>query len=158
MAMQMGNSGPRRAMISEINVTPMVDVMLVLLIIFMVTAPLLHEGISVNLPEAKGRQIESNEKNISIIIDKDGVLYVHQSLPGEKSRSKKVPLGELETYLKELYKGRIDKKIFVRADAEVDYGTVVQAIARAKAAGVEQLGLETQSNLVPPAMEKGKEP
>jgi biopolymer transport protein TolR len=150
MSMQMPGSNQRRPMMSEINVTPMVDVMLVLLVIFMVTAPLLHEGIKVNLPNAEGKEIESEEKNITLTVDKDGGLYVTLHTKGEKTVTKEVKPDDLEEYLKSIYANRVDKKIFVEADSKVDYGEVVAAIAKAKAAGAEQLGLMTKPDIKPP--------
>lgn len=132
--MNVGMGGRRRAMMSEINVTPMVDVMLVLLIIFMVTAPLLQEGIKVNLPQAQGKKIESTEEDIRLIIDKSGKIFI-----GKNAVSKQ----DLRNQLQQIYQTKTEKRIFVEADQDVDYGLVVEAISEAKAAGVEQLGLKT---------------
>jgi len=127
-------SGKRRAMMSDINVTPMVDVMLVLLIIFMVTAPLLQEGIKVNLPQADGKKIETDEEDVRLTIDQSGKIFIGKT---------EVPLTKLRSHLTEIYKTKTEKRIFVEADVKVDYGRVVEAITEAKAAGVEQLGLKT---------------
>jgi biopolymer transport protein TolR len=133
MGMSMSGGG-RRAMMSEINVTPMVDVMLVLLVIFMVTAPLLQEGIKVNLPKADGKKIESTEEDTRLIINKDGTIFI-----GKMQVSK----DNLRKELTKIYENKAEKRIFVEADMDVDYGLVVEAISEAKAAGVEQLGLKT---------------
>lgn len=140
MGMNLG-SGGRRSMMSDINVTPMVDVMLVLLVIFMVTAPLLQEGIKVNLPKADGKKIESTEEDIRMIITKTGNVFIGK---------REVTWQNLRGELQEIYKTKTEKRIFVEADGEVDYGRVVEAISEAKAAGVEQLGLKTiPKNKVP---------
>ncbi|MBZ0273930.1 biopolymer transporter ExbD [bacterium] len=132
--MSVGSSGRRRDMMSDINVTPMVDVMLVLLVIFMVTAPLMQEGIGVNLPAAEGKKIESAEEDVRLSIDAEGRIFIGKTPIAREA---------LREELRKLYEGKAEKRIFVEADTAVDYGVVVAAIAEAKAAGVEQLGLKT---------------
>ncbi|MCC6158449.1 MAG: biopolymer transporter ExbD [Deltaproteobacteria bacterium] len=132
--MSLGGGSGRRAMMSEINVTPMVDVMLVLLVIFMVTAPLLHEGINVALPKADGQKIESPEEDFKLTIRKDGKVFLGKE---------EVPFDQLKGRLTDIYKTKAEKRVFVEADEGVNYGRVVEVIAEAKAAGAEQLGLKT---------------
>ncbi len=134
MGMSLGGGSGRRGMMSEINVTPMVDVMLVLLVIFMVTAPLLHEGINVALPKADGQKIESPEEDFKLTIRKDGKVFLGKE---------EVPFDQLKGRLADIYKTKAEKRVFVEADEGVNYGRVVEVIAEAKAAGAEQLGLKT---------------
>src|SRR5215470_6851949 len=102
----------RHAPMHEINVTPFVDVMLVLLIIFMVTAPLLTSGVPLELPEAKGQQLQSNKEPLTISVQKDGKIYLQES---------QVQLSEIAQKLKAIAKGGYDEPIFVRGDKGIDY-------------------------------------
>jgi biopolymer transport protein TolR len=134
-----GNDSKR--FLSEINVTPFVDVMLVLLVIFMVTAPMMQEGVDVNLPQAKGKALPSKEKRVTISVTDKREIYIND---------RKTPLAELEETLKKVFQNRLDKQIFLRADEVVPYGFVVKTMAAIRSAGIEQLGMVT----VP--LEKGK--
>ncbi|MFC1849945.1 ExbD/TolR family protein [candidate division CSSED10-310 bacterium] len=120
--------------LSEINVTPLVDVMLVLLIIFMVTAPLLKQGISVELPQGAPRDIDVDESYVISITDKSE-YYFNQDL---------VTLPELERRLRIFNERGFLKIVFLRADKTVPYGVVVAAMDVIKKAGVEQLGIVTE--------------
>ncbi|MDX1777585.1 MAG: protein TolR [Thermodesulfobacteriota bacterium] len=135
------SGGDSKRFLSEINVTPFVDVMLVLLVIFMVTAPMMQEGVDVNLPQAKGKALPSKEKRVTIAITDKQEIYIND---------RKTPLGELEETLKKIFQNRMDKQIFLRADEVVPYGFVVKTMAAIRNAGIEQLGMVT----VP--LEKGK--
>ena len=135
------SGGDSKRFLSEINVTPFVDVMLVLLVIFMVTAPMMQEGVDVNLPQAKGKALPSKEKRVTIAITDKQEIYIND---------RKTPLGELEETLKKVFQNRMDKQIFLRADEVVPYGFVVKTMAAIRNAGIEQLGMVT----VP--LEKGK--
>ena len=128
--------GPTRrgTLMSDINVTPLVDVMLVLLIIFMVTAPLLQEQIPVQLPKAKGDLGPQGDKSVTLTINKDGKLYL-----GDKE----VTLAELEDSLKKIFQRRDDKTIYLYADQGVPYGTVVQAMSVMQPLGL-RLGIMTE--------------
>lgn len=116
---------------SEINVTPMVDVMLVLLIIFMVAAPLLQTGIDVNLPEAKGQQIPTpKQEPVAVTVKANGEIYIGDT---------PVPLEDVATKLKAIAKNGYDETIFVRGDKGVNYGTVMQVMGRINEGGFKKL-------------------
>ena len=121
----------RRRALSEINVTPFVDVMLVLLVIFMITAPLLQQGIDVNLPQAKGKELSPTERVI-ITIKKDGKIYVN------KARTD-------ITKLKAKLTGLSDRNVFLKADKKVPYGVVVEVMGELREIGIEKLGMVTES-------------
>lgn len=120
----------QRQALSEINVTPFVDVMLVLLIIFMVTAPLLQQGIDVNLPQAKGKELGPSER-IVVTIKKDGKIYLDKS---------SVDIDALRTRLSTM----TDRDVFLRADGEVPYGIVVEVMGELREIGIEKLGMVTE--------------
>jgi biopolymer transport protein TolR len=134
MAMSGGKGAPGRTTMSEINVTPMVDVMLVLLIIFMVTAPLIQQGVKVNLPETKAAPVESNEKKLILSVDSS-----HRVFLGDVE----VPLDDLEEKLKSNAKAQADKELYLHADKEIPYGVVVDVMAAAQRAGISNLGMIT---------------
>jgi len=120
---------------SEINVTPFVDVMLVLLIIFMVTAPMLQQGLDVDLPETTTQPIRMQDEPLVLTVKKDGTYHLANA---------QVPLEDLETKLAAIFEGRADKEVFLRADKEAPYGVVVKAMAAARQAGAESLGIVTE--------------
>ncbi len=120
----------RRAL-SEINVTPFVDVMLVLLIIFMVTAPLLQQGIDVNLPQAKGKELAPAERVI-ITIKKDGKIYLDKT---------GIRMNELKSKLALLS----NRDVFLKADKDVPYGIVVEVMGELREIGIEKLGMVTEA-------------
>lgn len=129
----MNNNIPNR-LLSEINVTPFVDVVLVLLIIFMVTAPMMQEGVDVNLPQAKGKSLPSKEKRMTITITSKKEIYLN---------NRKVELPKLEIRLKKIFQNRVDKELFLKADEVVPYGFVVKTMAVIRSAGIDQLGMVT---------------
>ena len=120
----------KKQTLSEINVTPLVDVMLVLLVIFMVAAPMLEQGIDVNLPETKGKDISTKEEPLTLTVKKDGDLFLN---------SKKVNLQSLRDQLK----GNADKVIYLKSDEAVAYGYVAQIMGELKELGIEKIGLVT---------------
>lgn len=133
MAFSSGDGGSRRAM-AEINITPLVDVMLVLLIIFMVTAPLIQTGVKVDLPQAKTPPVEADEQKLVLSITKDRRVY----LAGTE-----IPLAELGEKLRTNAKLQKDKELYVHADRSLNYGVVIQVMGEARSAGVESLGMIT---------------
>jgi biopolymer transport protein TolR len=120
----------RRQALSEINVTPFVDVMLVLLIIFMVTAPLLQQGIDVSLPRAKGKEMSPTER-IIITIKKDGKIYVNKRL---------TDLNKLQS----TFATMTDRDVFLKADKGIPYGLVVEVMGELREIGIEKLGMVTE--------------
>ena len=129
------NSG--RKTLSQINVTPFVDVMLVLLIIFMITAPMLDQGFDVNLPEvADSPGIASKGEPLLVTVDKKGTISVGQSTI--KDPAKLVPL------LQQIMKERKDKEVLLEADRSVSYGRVMQVMAAVRKAGINKVGMVTQ--------------
>ncbi|HNX99092.1 MAG TPA: biopolymer transporter ExbD [Candidatus Aminicenantes bacterium] len=124
-----------RSNLAEINVTPLVDVMLVLLIIFMVTAPMMQSGIQVRLPTAETRATASPEGEV-VTITRDGMIYI-----GQQS----VPLDLLEPRLRNLFLGREKKVVFLKADEGISYGVVIQVMDRMKLAGIDTVGMVVDS-------------
>jgi len=129
------NAGRNRDVLSEINVTPFVDVMLVLLIIFMVTAPLLQQGIDVNLPQAKGKDLPTEER-ITLIVKKGGIIFMND---------KPMSMSEIKQKLTAISK--LNPNVFLKADKDVPYGFVVQVMSDIKEAGIEKLGMITEPKI-----------
>lgn len=121
--------------LAEINVTPFVDVMLVLLVIFMITAPLLVQGIDVNLPRAAAKPITSEEDKLVMTIRKDRQIFLEKQ---------EIPYGSLVEKLKAIYSQRSNKDLFLKADRDVPYGYVVEVLAEARKAGLDRVGMITQ--------------
>jgi biopolymer transport protein TolR len=124
--------GRHHALISEINVTPMVDVMLVLLIIFMVAAPLLTVGVPIELPDTQAKAMNSDTQPITISINAAGQVYLQET---------EIPIEELVPKLQAISKTGYDERIYVRGDKTADYGTVMKVMARINAAGYKNIGL-----------------
>ena len=127
-----GKSG---SFMSDINVTPLVDVMLVLLIIFMVTAPMMMQGVDVSLPEATAEPLESEKENLIITIDKENKIFISDF---------EVTVDFLAEKLEKILEGRSDREVYLKADKNISYGTVVRVMAEIKGAGVEKLGMVTE--------------
>ncbi len=130
--MAIGSDGDR--LMSDINVTPFVDVMLVLLIIFMVTAPMMVQGVDVALPEVSAKSMVTENENLTVTIDRDTNIYINDF---------KVRMDFLKEKLEKILAGKKDREVFLRADKDVPYGFVVGVMAEIKAAGVEKLGMVT---------------
>ena len=135
-----GGGGRRRRMggMNDINVTPLIDVMLVLLVIFMVTAPLLTTGVQVDLPKVKSAPMQADDSKLLLIIDRDGHVYL----------GKDEITSDVETKLKTNARLQDEKELYVQADENVKYGTVLRVMAAARAAGVEKLGMITDPLVV----------
>ena len=133
--MGMGSNGGRsRAVLSEINVTPLVDVMLVLLIMFMVTTPLMQQGIEVDLPKTASSGVELNDEPFVLVIE------ANQRMLAAKQ---KITMTELKPKLKAIFENRKNKQVYIQADRKVDYGFVAEAMAEIRAAGIFSIGLIT---------------
>ncbi len=134
--MEIGSRDSRdRGTMSQINVTPLVDVMLVLLVIFMVTAPMMQQGVQVNLPKAETKALTAPEESVVVSIEKSGGVFIN---------SAQIPAGELRAKLSEMFATRSKKEVFLKADKDVTYGEVVKAMAEIKGAGIERLGMVTE--------------
>jgi len=124
----------RRAALSEINVTPLVDVMLVLLIIFMVTAPMMQQGLDIDLPETASTGVETNDEPFVLVVRKNGEIQAGDS---------KMGLTNMRAKLKAIFETRKNKQIYIQADKQVEYGFVAEAMGEIRAAGIYQIGLIT---------------
>jgi biopolymer transport protein TolR len=137
MAATLGGSG---RMMGEINVTPMVDVMLVLLIIFMVTAPLIQQGVAVKLPQTKAQTLETREDRMVVTLSKERRVFIGET---------EIPYAELRTKMEGNIKLSRDKEVYLHADRDLPYGFVVDVMAILKDAGVENMGLVTEPTAQP---------
>lgn len=135
MALDPSSQSGGSTTIAQINVTPLVDVMLVLLVIFMVTAPIIQQGVQVNLPQAKAAAIAGTEEHLVVTIEKNDKIYLNDNEMG---------LAELGAKLQAIRQLQADKQVYLRADQDVRYGTVMKTIARIKEAGIERLGMVTR--------------
>jgi biopolymer transport protein TolR len=130
-----GGSGRRvGTSLAEINIIPLVDVVLVLLLIFMLTAPMMYRGIDVNLPKAASKPTAVEERMI-LTVTKDRALYLND---------KPIALATLEPQLREVFKSRTDKTLYLKADAGLAYGAVIETMDRVRRAGIERLGMVTE--------------
>jgi biopolymer transport protein TolR len=129
-----GRRSRRRAArpMSEINVTPMVDVMLVLLIIFMVTAPLLTVGVPIELPKSEAQQLEGDKEPLTITVDPDGKIFLQET---------ELQLDEIASKLTAISKNGYEERIFVRGDRRVDYGVIMRVMGTINAAGFRRIAL-----------------
>ena len=124
-----------RGTMSQINVTPLVDVMLVLLVIFMVTAPMMQQGVQVNLPKADTKALNPKEESVVVTVERTGKTYLDRN---------EVAPGQLKSRLTSLFASRSKKEVFLKADRDVPYGDVVRTMAEIKSAGIERLGMITE--------------
>ena len=137
MAMHMDSDEDEAPILSEINVTPLVDVMLVLLVIFMITAPLVSmSGVPVELPKANAGAIKDSDNSLWVTIDKNGTVYVDK---------RALTQAEFDEKFRKIVEARAPKDVFIRADENVPYGYVARAMAEVQAAGVSRVGMVTES-------------
>ena len=136
MAAPTGGSG--RQTLTEINVTPLVDVMLVLLIVFMVTAPLIQQGVEVNLPETRAKAVDAEEQKLVLSIRADKTLYL-----GTSEDAARIPLDALEDKLRGNARAQKDKELYLYADKALPYGFVVDVMATVQRAGIVNVGMIT---------------
>src|ERR1700716_2992817 len=132
-----GRRGRRRAVMAEINVTPMVDVMLVLLIIFMVSAPLLTVGVPLDLPQTQAKTLDQDKEPLTVSVNGKGEVYLQNT---------EIPVEELVAKLKAITEARggAEERIFVRGDQKVEYGLVLKVMGRISAAGFHKVALVSE--------------
>jgi biopolymer transport protein TolR len=142
MGMKSSSNGDDKMPMAEINITPFVDVMLVLLVIFMVTAPLMESGIPIQLPKASSKALpKDSEPPVTLNLTKDSRIYLNKD---------EVSYSDLRQKLEMFYKGKSKREIFIRADGTLTYAFVAQMMATVKSAGIHKIGLVT----LPPENEK----
>ena len=137
----------RRSQMADINVTPLVDVMLVLLIVFMVTAPLLTTGVPIDLPKTSAQQIQGTDEPLEVSIDAQGRIYLQKT---------EVQLPELVARLSAISKGAADRRIFVKGDKQIGYGRVMEVMGTINAAGFTKVALITEQPAQAPATQRGR--
>jgi biopolymer transport protein TolR len=128
------NSSDDYGPVAEINITPLVDVMLVLLVIFMVTAPMLESGIPIQLPKASSKALPKGETPVTLNISKEGKIFFQKE---------EIPFNALSSKLQQFYQGRDKQEIYIRADSALTYGFVAEVMATVKNAGILKIGLVT---------------
>ncbi len=131
----MGFSSNNDGLMSDINVTPLVDVMLVLLIIFMVTAPMMVQGVDVSLPQTTAESLQTEKEHLIITVNKENEIYINDF---------RLSVDNLNQKLRKILAGRTDQEVFFRADKHVPYGIVARVMAEIQGAGVEKLGMVTE--------------
>ena len=137
MAFKLDNADGSRGVgtsLAEINIIPLVDVVLVLLLIFMLTAPMMYRGIDVNLPRAASRPTAVEERMVLTVTKEQGLFL----------NDKRLTAGALEQALRDAFKNRTDKTLYLKADAGLSYGAVVETMDRVRRAGIERLGMVTE--------------
>ncbi len=133
--MAFNTRGNNNQLMSEINVTPFVDVMLVLLIIFMVAAPMMIQGVDVNLPKTEAKNIKTSDEPLMLTINREKEIFLEDH---------KISLEGLEMKIQKIFENRRSKEVLLRADKDVPYGFVIKVIAGVKKAGIEKLGMVTE--------------
>ncbi|MBU0733302.1 MAG: protein TolR [Proteobacteria bacterium] len=133
--MGMTSGGNNKRLMSDINVTPLVDVMLVLLIIFMVAAPMMMQGVEVNLPKTTTKNIKTQDEPLMLTVNKNKEIFLE---------SHQIKLDDLESKVRKIFENRRDKEVLLKADKDVSYGFVIDVVARVKKAGIDKLGMVTE--------------
>ena len=133
--MDLGHRNSDRNVMSQINVTPFVDVMLVLLVIFMITAPMMQQGMQVNLPKTEAKAMSIKDEPIIVTVDKSGRAFLDKE---------EVAAGQLKSKLNSIFAKKSKREVFLKADRDVPYGDVIRIMADIKGAGVERLGMLTE--------------
>ncbi len=133
--MAFNSRGNNKQLMSEINVTPLVDVMLVLLIIFMVAAPMMTQGVDVNLPKTEAKNIKTSDEPLMLTVNREKEIFLEDH---------SISLEGLEMKVQKIFENRRNKEVLLRADKDVPYGFVIKVIARVKKAGIEKLGMVTE--------------
>lgn len=131
----MNQAGNGKKLMSDLNLTPLVDVMLVILIIFMVTAPMMIQGVDVNLPQTTTKHIKTREDPLILTINKKREIFLETHL---------IKFDLLETKIKKIFENRREKEVLLRADKDVPYGFVIKVISKIKQAGIDKLGMVTE--------------
>ncbi len=130
-----GSSYTPPSTLNEINVTPMVDVMLVLLVIFMVSAPLMQQGVQVDLPKTDSPSLSEQEEQIVLVVNRNGSIEINKN---------PIPINDLRKKLHMLYKDKRKKEIFIQSDQTVPYGKVATVMSQVQLAGIKKIGLVTE--------------
>ena len=131
----MNQTGNSKRLMSDLNLTPLVDVMLVILIIFMVTAPMMMQGVEVNLPQTTTKHLKTREDPLILTINKKKEIFLEKHL---------IKFDLLEIKIKKIFENRREKEVLLRADKDVSYGFVIKVISKIKRAGIDKLGMVTE--------------
>lgn len=137
--MKLHKHDQEKSALAEINIVPLVDIMLVLLIIFMITAPMLQEGIDINLPEVSAESVDVSDEDFVLNIDSTGQIYINNN------SKDKFSILSIEEKLMTAYQSRPNKSLFLRADQSIKYGYVMEVMAACRRAGVEKIGMITHT-------------
>lgn len=150
--MKLPSSSDKNGALAEINIIPLVDIMLVLLIIFMVAAPMLQQGIDIDLPEVSASSVDMKNQDVILSVDQSGQVFV-----GDNTKDK-FSINSIEERLMGLYKDKPNKVIYLKADQSIKYGYIMEIMASCRRAGIEKIGMITQTPEDNEIATKGKKP